>query len=67
MESELLTPEQVCDLIPGLTRGKLANMRYTGDGPRYFKPTPKTVVYRKIEIFNWLESTAQSSTYSEAY
>jgi hypothetical protein len=67
MEIELLTPEQVCELIPGLTRGKLANMRYTGDGPRYFKPTPKTVVYKRAEVFNWLESTAHSSTLTEAY
>jgi hypothetical protein len=67
MESELLTPEQVCDLIPGLTRGKLANMRYTGEGPSYFKPTPKTVVYRRVEIFRWLESTAQSSTLCEVF
>ena len=38
-----LSPEQVCELIPGMTKGALAQLRYAGGGPQYRKPTPRTV------------------------
>lgn len=57
-----LNPEQVCDLIPGMTKPKLAQMRFNGTGPVFLKPTPKTVVYRERDIIAWLEGSEQSST-----
>ncbi len=57
-----LSPDQVCELIPGMTRGHLAQMRYRGDGPKFRKPTAKTVLYLKTEVLEWVESTARTIT-----
>lgn len=54
-----LTPDQVADLVPGLTRGNLAHMRFQGTGPNYRKPTAKTVLYVEAEVVAWVESTAR--------
>jgi predicted DNA-binding transcriptional regulator AlpA len=61
-----LTPDQVCELIPGMTKSNLAAMRFRGEGPRYRKPTPKVVVYLESEVVDWLESTARQGTAAEA-
>lgn len=45
-----LTPDQVVLMLPGLTRGALAQLRFTGKGPNYRKPTPKTVLYVESEV-----------------
>lgn len=58
----LLSPDEVCNLIPGMTRPKLAQMRFAGVGPSYFKPTPKTVVYDEQVLLEWLQSTEQTGT-----
>ena len=39
-----LTSEQVCEIVPGMTKGNLAQLRFKGTGPRYFKPTPRVVL-----------------------
>lgn len=57
-----LSPQQVSDLVPGLTVGALAQLRYTGRGPRYRKPTPRTVLYDEQEVLAWIESSARTST-----
>lgn len=57
-----LSPEQVCDLIPGITKNNLAQMRFKGQGPKFVKPTPRIVVYREDDIFEWLASSERSST-----
>ena len=54
-----ITPDQVCDLIPGMTKGHLAQLRYKKQGPAYRKPTPKTVIYVWEEVVEWVESTPQ--------
>lgn len=59
---ELLTPDQVCELIPGLTTSKLAQLRFTGHGPRFMKPTTRTVVYDRGEVEAWLRSTLHERT-----
>ena len=61
-----LSPEQVCELAPGLTKNNLAQLRFTGKGPRYRKPTPKTVIYLESEVVAWIESSARSGTAAEA-
>lgn len=60
--STFLTPEQVCQLVPGMTRNNLAQLRFKGTGPRYFKPTPKTVLYREEDVIAWVEASARTST-----
>ncbi|WP_246132504.1 helix-turn-helix transcriptional regulator [Microbacterium mitrae] len=57
-----LTPDQVCDLIPGMTRGGLAQLRFTGKGPVYLKPTARKVVYRESDVIAWLEASERTST-----
>ncbi|MGF3055652.1 helix-turn-helix transcriptional regulator [Microbacterium sp. YY-01] len=56
-ESVWLSPEQVCDLIPGMTVTLLQRMRDTGKGPRYAKPSPKTVVYSRADVDAYVRST----------
>lgn len=40
----------------------LAQLRYTGKGPKYLKPTPRTVLYRKADIDDWLNGSVCTST-----
>lgn len=63
MESEFIQPEVVCE-ITGLSRGALAQLRHFGRGPRFYKPTPRTVLYKRSEVIEWVESSAQTRTVS---
>lgn len=57
IEAEWLSPAQVCDVIPGMTVTLLQRMRDAGKGPRYAKPTAKTVVYSRADVEAWVQST----------
>lgn len=57
-----LSPDEVCNLVPGMTRGALAQLRYTGKGPKYLRPTAKTIVYREDDVVSWLEASERRST-----
>lgn len=60
---EYITPEEVCELVPGLTVGQLAQMRYTGNGGlKYYKPTPRKVLYKRSEVLEWVEQSARLTT-----
>ncbi|TAJ48871.1 MAG: hypothetical protein EPO52_05735 [Herbiconiux sp.] len=61
-----LSPQEVCDLIPGMTKSNLAHLRYVGSGPRYRKPTARTVLYRESDVIDWVEATARQGTAAEA-
>ncbi|MCS5498198.1 hypothetical protein NY547_13190 [Cnuibacter physcomitrellae] len=52
--------------ITGMSTGALAQLRYTGGGPRFYKPTPKTVLYKRSEVIAWVEASAQDRTSSSA-
>jgi hypothetical protein len=52
-----LSPEQVCDLIPGMTKVSLQELRKKGRGPAYRKPTPRLVVYREDDVLAWVEQS----------
>lgn len=54
--------DQALSLMPGFSKNHLAQLRYTGKGPKFYKPTPRTVLYRKSDILEWLESSARTST-----
>ncbi|MFZ8756098.1 helix-turn-helix transcriptional regulator [Microbacterium sp. HMH0099] len=60
--TKYLTPEQVCEIIPGITKAGLAQLRFTGTGPKFLKPTPKKVLYREADVIEWLESSERTST-----
>jgi hypothetical protein len=57
-----LSPDQVCELVPGITRTSLSSLRYHGKGPRFLKPTAKTVVYREADVLDWLNASARTIT-----
>lgn len=56
------SPDQVCDLVPGMTKNNLAQLRFTGRGPRFLKPSPRKVVYAASAIEAWLASSEQTQT-----
>jgi len=60
-----LSPDQVCELVPVLTKGQLAQWRYLGTGPRYRKLGRK-ITYVESEIIGFVESTARYGTAVEA-
>ena len=66
MTDRYLSPVQVEERFPTFTTGKLAGLRFTGTGPQYFKPTPKTVLYRESDIIEWIENTARFGTAPDA-
>lgn len=37
--------------------GALAQMAYLGHGPKYLRPTPKSVLYRKSDLDAWLNAS----------
>lgn len=39
------------------TKGTLATLAYAHKGPRYFKPSPRKVLYRKSDLDQWLTGT----------
>lgn len=61
--TEYITQEEVCELVPGLTVGQLAQMRYTGQGGlKFYKPTPRKVLYKRDEVLEWVEKSARLTT-----
>lgn len=45
--------------ITGLSIGALAQLRYRGIGPKFYKPTPRKVLYKRSEVVAWVEASAQ--------
>lgn len=62
MEDEFLSPDAVVGIAPGMTERRLADLRYAGGGPRFFKPTRKTVLYRRSDVIEWIEANAFTRT-----
>jgi predicted DNA-binding transcriptional regulator AlpA len=56
MTPRYLSPDQVAAMLPGISRGQLAQLRFRGDGPPYRKPTPRTVLYVEAEVIAWVEA-----------
>lgn len=54
-----LSPEQVCELVPGMTVANLKQLRKEGKGPRYSKPTGDRghiTLYREADVVAWVEA-----------
>ena len=60
--SRYLSPDEVCAMVPGLTAANLAQRRYLGKEPRFLKPTPKLVLYRKNDVIGWIEGSEHTQT-----
>lgn len=56
-ETRWLSPAEVCEVIPGMTVTLLQRMRDAGKGPRYAKPSAKTVVYSLADVNAYVRST----------
>jgi hypothetical protein len=52
-----LSPEQVAELLPGVTKNTLAMWRYERKGPNYYKLGRK-VVYALDELEAWIVASA---------
>lgn len=61
MTGEYIRPDVVAGMT-GLSVGALAQLRYKGKGPRYYKPTPHQVVYKPAEVIAWMEASVQTGT-----
>ena len=48
--------------MTGLSVAALAQLRYHGRGPCFYKPTPKTVLYKRSEVLAWVEASVQTRT-----
>ncbi len=56
--AEFITIDDVLALVPCMTRANLATMRHNRVGPRFFKPTARTVLYDKTSVLEWVEQSA---------
>lgn len=59
---QFLSPSAICERIPSLTEHKLSQLRYDGRGPRWYSPTPRTILYKESEVLQYIESTAKTQT-----
>lgn len=53
-----LSPEQVCERIPGMTVDILCDQRKKRVGPPFYKPSQKTVIYEQSEIDEWVRNSS---------
>ncbi|GAA1768442.1 helix-turn-helix transcriptional regulator [Agromyces humatus] len=64
MHTQYLSPLQVEERY-GITRAHLAVLRHEGKGPRYYKPTPRKVLYTEADVSAWIEASAHDGTEPE--
>jgi predicted DNA-binding transcriptional regulator AlpA len=61
MEKAFISASEVGEMT-GLSESALAAMRTRGTGPRFYKPRPRMVLYKRAEVLAWIEASAQSRT-----
>ncbi|CAN5449703.1 hypothetical protein BH10ACT6_BH10ACT6_13190 [soil metagenome] len=59
MEDEFVPPATVQE-ITGVSIAALAQLRHRGQGPRYYKPTSRIVLYKRAEVVAWIEASART-------
>lgn len=59
--SPYISQEEAGELLGGMNRASLANLRYAGTGPAYYK-VGRRILYRRDEVLKWIESTRRTST-----
>ena len=45
---------ETLSLIPGMTKNHLAQLRFDHEGPKFYKPTGRTVFYKASEVLDWI-------------
>ncbi|NUU08625.1 hypothetical protein [Leifsonia sp. C5G2] len=61
MTGEYIQPEDVAELT-GMSLKALGYLRWHGGGPKFYKPTPRTILYKRTEVLAWLEASALTQT-----
>lgn len=61
MATQYISPRQVEERY-GITRSHLGVLRHEGKGPKYYKPTPRKVLYNEADVTEWLEASAHDGT-----
>lgn len=57
-----ISDDDVVSRMPGMTKGNLAQLRYTGKGPKFYKPSPRVVLHKWSDVQAWIEGHAQMRT-----
>lgn len=57
-----ISDDDVVSRMPGMTKGNLAQLRHTGKGPKFYKPSPRVVLYKWSDVQAWIEGHAQMRT-----
>lgn len=64
MTARYLSPEQVCELVPGMTVANLKDLRARGKGPAYHKPTGprgRITLYAEADVVAWIRRSRVST------
>lgn len=61
IDDPLLTPREASEYTR-LTRESLAQLRFRGRGPRFLKPTPRVVLYRRNALDSFLNASERNDT-----
>ena len=56
-DDEWLTLPQAATLMR-MTRAAIAQLRYRGVGPKFYRLSAKTILYKRSEVTEWMESRA---------
>lgn len=59
-----ITANEAAELL-GCGKNHLATMRSKGMGLKFYKPTPRKVLYKYSEVINWIENSARFETEKE--
>jgi hypothetical protein len=60
-DDEWLSLIQAAELTH-LSKAALAQLRYRGGGPVFYRLSGKTILYRRSELISWMESCAFDRT-----
>jgi hypothetical protein len=65
IDQEMVTCDEAATILH-LKKNHLAQLRHRGTGPKFFKPTPRTVLYLVSDLYAWLEASECTSTVEAA-
>ncbi|GAA1983355.1 helix-turn-helix domain-containing protein [Microbacterium pumilum] len=60
-DNEWLTLPQAAALMR-MTKAAIAQLRYRGIGPKFYRLSAKTILYKQSEVIAWMESCACTRT-----
>jgi predicted DNA-binding transcriptional regulator AlpA len=61
MTGEFIQPAEAAELT-GISIAALAQLRHRGQGPRFYKPTARAVLYKREEVLAWVEASVRTKT-----